>query len=93
MCGHIPNGSLITDLYCELPRTAQNKLKTAATPCLPESSVTDAHVLTEGRLHEFAARILMRPLWLFKVSSARHQLRCGRDSALEGTGKVARTKG
>ena len=58
----------IVDLYCELTGTPVDKLKQAITPCLPESSMTDTDFETEGILHKHAARILMRCLWLSRLS-------------------------
>ena len=58
----------IIDLYCELTGTSVDKLKQAITPCLPESSMTDTDFETEGILHKHAARILMRCLWLSRLS-------------------------
>ena len=58
----------IIDLYCELTGTPVDKLRQAITPCLPESSMTDTDFETEGILHKHAARILMRCLWLSRLS-------------------------
>lgn len=58
----------IIDLYCELTGTLKEKLRSAVTPCLPESSLSDADFEREGALHKHAARILMRCLWLSRLA-------------------------
>ena len=57
----------IVVFYCEMTGMERQKLKKVASPALPESSMGDDE-LEEGELHHLAARILMRLLWLSRLS-------------------------
>jgi hypothetical protein len=54
--------------YCEITGMRQEKLRKVSTPCLPENQATDEELAHEGEMHAFAARILMKCLWLSRLA-------------------------
>ena len=58
----------IISFYCEITGMRQEKLCKVSTPCLLENQVTDEELAHEGEMHAFAARILMRCLWLSRLA-------------------------
>ena len=59
----------ITSFYCEIAGMRQEKLRKVSAPCLLENQITDEELAHEGEMHAFAARILMRCLWLSQLAS------------------------
>ena len=57
----------IVQTYCEITGTSPDKLRRVSTPCNAESAMTDEEIATQGDLHDSAARILMRCLWLARL--------------------------
>ena len=58
----------ITSFYCEIAGMRQEKLRKVSAPCLLENQMTDEELAHEGEMHAFAARILMRCLWLSRFA-------------------------
>ena len=58
----------IISFYCEITGMRQEKLRKASTPCLLENQTTDEELAHEGEMHAFAARILMKCLWLSRLA-------------------------
>ena len=58
----------IISFYCEITGMRQGKLRKVSTPCLLENQMTDEELAHEGEMHAFAARILMRCLWLSRLA-------------------------
>ena len=58
----------IVDFYCEITDTNPDKLKKVTSPCLPESNMSDEEISQDGEMHAFAARVLMRCLWLSRLA-------------------------
>ena len=56
------------DLYCELTAVDRSQLKRVPTPSLSEASFSDQDFEDQGHLHQHAAKILMRTLWLARLS-------------------------
>ena len=62
--------SQVIDAYCELTGLSPDALKKVPTPCLPESAMTDEEAEAQGQLHDSAAKVLMRALWLARLCRA-----------------------
>ena len=58
----------IISFYCEITGMRQEKLRKVSTPCLLQNQMTDDELAHEGEMHTFAARILMRCLWLSRLA-------------------------
>ena len=58
----------IISFYCEITGMRQEKLRKVSTPCLLENQTTDEELAHEGEMHAFAARILMKCLWLSRLA-------------------------
>ena len=58
----------IISFNCEITGMRQEKLCKVSTPCLLENQMTDEELAHEGAMHIFAARILMRCLWLSRLA-------------------------
>ena len=56
------------DLYCELTAVECSQLKQVPTPSLNEASFSDQDFEDQGALHQHAAKILMKTLWLARLS-------------------------
>ena len=56
------------DFYCELTQTERSQLKPVPTPSLNEASFSDQDYEEQGTLHQDAAKILMKTLWLARLS-------------------------
>ena len=56
------------DLYCELTAVERSQLKQVPTPSLNEASFSDQDFEDQGALHQRAAKILMKTLWLARLS-------------------------
>ena len=56
------------DLYCDLTQTERAQLKRVPTPSLNEASFSDEDFQEQGTLHQDAAKILMKTLWLARLS-------------------------
>ena len=56
------------DLYCELTAVERSQLKQVPTPSLNEASFSDQDFEDQGALHQHAAKILMKTLWLARLS-------------------------
>ena len=58
----------VIELYLELSGLERKKLRKVPTPCLSEASIADDDLAEEGELGSVAARILMKLLWLARLS-------------------------
>lgn len=58
----------VVNTYCELAGMSVSSLKYVSTPCLSESSLSDQDLEVVGNLSHVASRILMRALWLSRLS-------------------------
>ena len=58
----------IVRFYCELCGISSSSLKQVPSPALPEANMTEAEAEQQGMLHEDAAKVLMRLLWLSRLS-------------------------
>ena len=58
----------IVSFYCELTGIPVEKLRKVETPCLPESQMSEEELAHEGALHNHAAKVLMRCLWLPRLA-------------------------
>ncbi|CAE6921679.1 RE1 [Symbiodinium sp. CCMP2592] len=56
------------DFYCELTQTERKQLKPVPTPSLNEASFSDQDFEEQGHLHQDAAKILMKTLWLARLN-------------------------
>ena len=57
----------VVDLYSELTGVEKASLKVVPTPCLAESAMTDDDLLP-GIMQSYAARVLMKALWLARLA-------------------------
>ena len=57
----------VVELYSELAGVEKACLKTVPTPCLAESAMTDDDLLP-GAMQPYAAKVLMKALWLARLS-------------------------
>ena len=58
----------IVGFYCELTGMPVEKLRKVETPCFPESPMSEEELAREGALHNHAAKVLMRCLWLSRLA-------------------------
>ena len=58
----------VVSFYCELSGISESSLKTVPSPALPESNMTDEEAEQQGVLQQDAAKVLMRLLWLSRLS-------------------------
>lgn len=58
----------IVEFYCGLCGIEMTSLKRVPSPALPESSMTDQEAGEQGVLHNQASKVLMRLLWLSRLS-------------------------
>ena len=58
----------IVEFDCGLRGIEVTSLKRVTSPALPESSVTDQEAEEQGVLHNQASKVLMRLLWLSRLS-------------------------
>ena len=58
----------VVELYLELSGLERKKLRKVPMPCLLEASIADDDLAEEGELGSVAARILMKMLWLARLS-------------------------
>ena len=58
----------VVKTYCELSGTDITSLKKVSTPSFPENSMTDEELNQQGQLSGSAARVLMRILWLSRLT-------------------------
>ena len=56
------------DFYCDLTQTERAQLKPVPTPSLNEASLSDQDFEEQGTLRQDAAKILMKTLWLARLS-------------------------
>ena len=63
-----PYADSIIDTYCELTGFDKNRFRHVPTPHIPESSVTEEDLSQTGELGKDASRILMRLLWLSRLT-------------------------
>ena len=56
------------EFYCELCGLEIRSLKTVTSPALPESAMSDEESVEQGELSGYAAQVLMRLLWLSRLS-------------------------
>ena len=55
------------DRYCELAHCTPGSLKKVATPCLDDSVMTEEDFQAQGRLHDVAARVVLKCLYLARI--------------------------
>lgn len=58
----------IVDTYCELTGFDKSRFRTVPTPHIPEASASDEDLSQTGELSKDASRILMRLLWLSRLT-------------------------
>ena len=63
-----PYAQQTVEHYCELCDIEVKSLKNTNSPALPESSMTDDESLEQGTLSGVASQVLMRLLWLSRLS-------------------------
>lgn len=63
-----PYAESIVDTYCEITGFDKSRFRNVPTPHIPESSITDEDLSQTGELGKDASRILMRLLWLSRLT-------------------------
>ena len=58
----------IVDTYCEITGFDKRRFRSVPTPHIPESSLTEEDLTQSGELDKDASRILMRLLWLSRLT-------------------------
>ena len=63
-----PYAKGFVSFYCKVTGTTGEKLRKVETPCLPESQMSEEELAYEGVLHNHAAKVLMRCLWMSRLA-------------------------